>query len=353
MRFQELLENRNQPDFIKIMGDFLPLAMKELGIDVLPKIKLVAVVDDESQPTFGRFETGANIITLAVLNRHPLDTLRTLAHELVHFRQSIKNQLTADSGTTGSPEENEAHEIAGIIMRNFNKAHPQYFTIRAVELHESKSDHEICNYHKLDGILVKLCELVVAGKKKDAELYGMVAAAVLDPENRLVMGINLPAKDGTRRHAEREAIDNYTDKYGTIPEGSIVLTTCSPCSENMSERYGESCTDLLNRNNVKKVYCGFTDPTQEEEARDFNIMETENQSIRAMCKQFADSFLDLNENFADGKNPGRKGLAKRSGVNTNASVSSLRKTAKNSSGEKARMAHWLANMKAGRKKAGH
>jgi hypothetical protein len=57
-----------------------------------------------------------------------------------------------------------------------------------------------------------------------------------------------------------------------------------------------------------------------------------------------------NENFADGKKPGRKGLAKRSGVNTKASVSSLRKTAKNSSGEKARMAHWLANMKAGRAK---
>jgi putative chitinase len=57
------------------------------------------------------------------------------------------------------------------------------------------------------------------------------------------------------------------------------------------------------------------------------------------------------ENFADGKKPGRKGLAKRSGVNTKASVSSLRKTAKNSTGEKARMAHWLANMKAGRAKA--
>ena len=56
------------------------------------------------------------------------------------------------------------------------------------------------------------------------------------------------------------------------------------------------------------------------------------------------------ENFADGRNPGRKGLAKRSGVNTKASVSSLRKTARHSTGEKARMAHWLANMKAGRAK---
>ena len=56
------------------------------------------------------------------------------------------------------------------------------------------------------------------------------------------------------------------------------------------------------------------------------------------------------ENFADGKNPGRKGLAKRSGVPTKASVSRLRQIAKSSSGEKARMAHWMANMKAGKKK---
>ena len=58
----------------------------------------------------------------------------------------------------------------------------------------------------------------------------------------------------------------------------------------------------------------------------------------------------ISENFADGKKPGRKGLAKRSGVNCKASVTSLRNTAKNSSGEKQRMAHWCANMKSGKQK---
>jgi pterin-4a-carbinolamine dehydratase len=58
----------------------------------------------------------------------------------------------------------------------------------------------------------------------------------------------------------------------------------------------------------------------------------------------------MHENFADGKNPGRKGLAKRSGVNCKQSVTKLRSVAKNSSGEKARMAHWCANMKSGRNK---
>jgi len=57
-----------------------------------------------------------------------------------------------------------------------------------------------------------------------------------------------------------------------------------------------------------------------------------------------------NENFADGKKPGRRGLAKRMRVPTKASVSRLRQIAKTSSGERARMAHWMANMKAGKKK---
>jgi 4a-hydroxytetrahydrobiopterin dehydratase len=62
--------------------------------------------------------------------------------------------------------------------------------------------------------------------------------------------------------------------------------------------------------------------------------------------------LGLNENFADGKVKGksRPGRVKRSGASCNGSVTSLRKRAKNSSGEKARMYHWCANMKGGKKK---
>jgi hypothetical protein len=55
------------------------------------------------------------------------------------------------------------------------------------------------------------------------------------------------------------------------------------------------------------------------------------------------------ENFADGKNPQDKGDSKRHGIDTKASVGSLRKTAKQG-GRKGQLAHWLANMKAGRAK---
>ena len=58
------------------------------------------------------------------------------------------------------------------------------------------------------------------------------------------------------------------------------------------------------------------------------------------------------ENFADGKKKGksRPGRVKKSGASCNGSVTALRKRAKNSSGEKAKMYHWCANMKSGKKK---
>jgi hypothetical protein len=67
-------------------------------------------------------------------------------------------------------------------------------------------------------------------------------------------------------------------------------------------------------------------------------------------KEFLASLLD--ENFADGKKKGksRPGRVKRSGASCNGSVTALRKRAKNASGEKAKMYHWCANMKSGRKK---
>jgi len=58
------------------------------------------------------------------------------------------------------------------------------------------------------------------------------------------------------------------------------------------------------------------------------------------------------ENFADGKRKGksRPGRVKRSGASCKGSVSSLRSKAKKYGGERAKMYHWCANMKSGRKK---
>ena len=89
----------------------------------------------------------------------------------------------------------------------------------------------------------------------------------------------------------------------------------------MDERYGESCQDIIDSIGITQVYCGYKDPTQKDDAS----KETDNPKLRELCKKLADTFLA--ENFADGKKPGRKGLAKRSGVNCKQSVTKLRNIA--------------------------
>jgi Zn-dependent peptidase ImmA (M78 family) len=136
MRYQELIAEAKttEQQFLEIMQAFLPFAMKELKLKELPKFRLMSEIPNDGQPTFGKYVNEENTIYLALNQRHPLDITRTLAHELVHYKQGTEHQLDDTSGHTGSPQENQAHEIAGIIMRNFNKAHPEYFEDPAIQL---------------------------------------------------------------------------------------------------------------------------------------------------------------------------------------------------------------------------
>ena len=58
----------------------------------------------------------------------------------------------------------------------------------------------------------------------------------------------------------------------------------------------------------------------------------------------------VSENFADGKNPGRKGLSRRVGIPKKATLGQLEKIAKSSTGERRRMAQWQLNMRRGKQK---
>jgi pyrimidine deaminase RibD-like protein len=159
----------------------------------------------------------------------------------------------------------------------------------------TEKDYKIHDREHLDEYLVELCNKVIKGQQEDSKLYGMVAAGVLDNDHNFVWGVNTAEKGSIRKHAERVAMESYEKKYGKIPEGSIVITTCSPCNEDESDmadkRYGESCTDLLNHSNVRKVYCGYMDPTQHDDHEEYTLEETANKDIQVLCKKFADTFL--------------------------------------------------------------
>jgi pyrimidine deaminase RibD-like protein len=135
--------------------------------------------------------------------------------------------------------------------------------------------------------------MVIQGQQQRPDHYGMVAAAVLDPDNRLVRALN-HKQDGKSVHAERAAMERYESKYGAIPSGSIIITTCSPCTQPMRDRAGASCEDLITNSDVHKVYAGYRDPSQQTDAqgKTYHLRITRNKKIQDLCRQFADTWLN-------------------------------------------------------------
>ena len=130
-----LMEGMTKRDTYSILLEFIKFAAESLDLDSLPKFDFVfdnaASVERKS---FGGYQPGAEHITITVKNRHINDICRTLAHEMVHYKQDLDNQLEeADAGATGSPQENEANARAAVVMRNWGKAHPELFGKESVE----------------------------------------------------------------------------------------------------------------------------------------------------------------------------------------------------------------------------
>jgi len=138
-----------------------------------------------------------------------------------------------------------------------------------------------------DDVLVELCDLIIKNKRKDSG-SGLVAAAVIGDGKKVCATSHF---EGKWAHAERRALDKFKSMYGEIPEDAVIVTTLSPCVDDMPDRQGISCNELIETTPVKVVYCGYRDPEhQEVEHNDFDIRFTNNPDIEKMCKAFADTF---------------------------------------------------------------
>jgi len=115
-----------------ILRDFVDFCIKELKIKHMPQVKLRR---DPQWPavhrTFGRYNDENKTLEVAWGQRHIMDVLRTVAHELTHKHQHERegDRMGPDAGETGSPYENEANARAGVLMRDYGRLHPEYFTV--------------------------------------------------------------------------------------------------------------------------------------------------------------------------------------------------------------------------------
>ena len=114
-----------------LLKEFIGYCKEYLKLKSLPPLKLsYNPTTAESRRSFGGYDPNNKSIELSVADRHQADVFRTLAHELVHYKQDIQNRLTPESGKTGHTHENEANAAAAIMMRNFAQIKPEMFIVK-------------------------------------------------------------------------------------------------------------------------------------------------------------------------------------------------------------------------------
>ncbi len=115
------------PEKVKISADFIKFCCKNLGINHPCKVYFTGKRGGPIQTT-ASFNPNTNDIWIYVKNRNMLaDPLRSLAHEIRHFKQNLDGVLTETSGDDGSPHENEANSFSGLMIRMYGKICPGIF----------------------------------------------------------------------------------------------------------------------------------------------------------------------------------------------------------------------------------
>jgi len=115
-----------------IIDDFIHFVDSELVLNGnLPEIEYSYDENEASEnKSFGGYMPSDKKIRIILIKRNLADSLRSLAHELVHHKQNIDGRIKSDEdGKTGSEIENEANAKAGILMRNYGKINPKIYKI--------------------------------------------------------------------------------------------------------------------------------------------------------------------------------------------------------------------------------
>lgn len=107
---------------IKVLNDFVKFAAKEIQLSRLPKIHFVGNKEN-GKNAFGH--SMGNKIYVRVTDRHPGDIMRTIAHELIHIKQTQMSKHGQQF------REDEANALAGRIMRKYNTTYPNVFKLKS------------------------------------------------------------------------------------------------------------------------------------------------------------------------------------------------------------------------------
>lgn len=112
-----------------VIVEFIGFVFEKLGMDGdLPEITISYDSNEaKDMMSFGKCTPSLGKVRVVGANRNLADILRTLGHELVHYKQFKDGRLKSNSSETGSEHENEANSLAGIFLREFGQMNPIIF----------------------------------------------------------------------------------------------------------------------------------------------------------------------------------------------------------------------------------
>jgi len=141
-----------------ILEDFIQFCKDHLQINKIPPIEYTNDRDwAVKKRSFGQYNPEEQSLIVYTGNRNLADLLRTLCHELVHHRQHELGMIKGDNdGSTGSPVENEANSIAGVLMRDYGKANELIYeamlpTLK--QIYEAENLDGLQIFCDMDGVL--------------------------------------------------------------------------------------------------------------------------------------------------------------------------------------------------------
>lgn len=127
----KLFELQSKKQTAKIVKNFMSWACGKLGLTDVPNIKFSNDKEQvRARRTFGTTQPDGEI-WVYLGNRNTADILRTLCHELVHYKQFQKGTADTDMDKKQHQKiEDEANAMAGRLMREYGKIN--------VEIYESR-----------------------------------------------------------------------------------------------------------------------------------------------------------------------------------------------------------------------
>ena len=115
MSFLEEKDKERIVEFVKFVKD-------ELGLKLTPTTKLLNGRGDLKTTAHYNYSKPEKVIKVNAKNRHIVDVMRSIAHEMVHHRQFEQGRLDGPKPPDiGGDIEDEANSLAGQFIKMFSK----------------------------------------------------------------------------------------------------------------------------------------------------------------------------------------------------------------------------------------